>query len=205
MKTIKTYEDFVNEEINLRKGLMGAALATSLMGGMTSCKKEIIEPNKIELTQNQNQSFISFGGDWKIYKTVQGGGQGVINPNPDYKIKLITKSINSKVDSQIISIDSNEDGVVDIQYNFGEYTTEDGDVIITDDGFQKNGTYKITTEEDPTWGKQPVLEITLDNKSYKFYIGKQENYNNGFQVGGQSSNDYLSVFGVDKSIILKRI
>ena len=44
MKTIKTYEDFVNEEINLRKGLMGAALATSLMGGMTSCNKEDIEP-----------------------------------------------------------------------------------------------------------------------------------------------------------------
>jgi hypothetical protein len=30
MKNIKTYEDFVNEEINLRKGLMGAALGAGL-------------------------------------------------------------------------------------------------------------------------------------------------------------------------------
>ena len=37
MKNIKTYEDFVNEEINLRKGLMGAALGASLMSGIQSC------------------------------------------------------------------------------------------------------------------------------------------------------------------------
>lgn len=37
MRNIKKYEDFFNEEINLRKGLMGAALGASLIGGMTSC------------------------------------------------------------------------------------------------------------------------------------------------------------------------
>ena len=36
MKNIKTYEDFVNEEVNLRKGLMGAALGASLLAN-TGC------------------------------------------------------------------------------------------------------------------------------------------------------------------------
>lgn len=68
MKNIKTYEDFVNEEINLRKGLMGAALATSLMGGMTSCNKEDIKPS-IEI----NQSYNKFEGNWTTGFQYQAG------------------------------------------------------------------------------------------------------------------------------------
>lgn len=48
MKNIKSYEDFTNEEINIKKTLAGVALGASLLGGMTSCKKSEREPNKIE-------------------------------------------------------------------------------------------------------------------------------------------------------------
>ena len=49
MKTIKKYEDFINEEINIKKALAGAALGASLLGGMSSCKKSDIKPsNPIE-------------------------------------------------------------------------------------------------------------------------------------------------------------
>ena len=35
MNKIKTYEDFVNEEINLRKAAAGVVLGASLLGGMS--------------------------------------------------------------------------------------------------------------------------------------------------------------------------
>ena len=56
MKNIKTYEDFCNEEINLKKAVVGAALGASLLGGMSSCKKEDIKPcnHPTEQTQTQN-------------------------------------------------------------------------------------------------------------------------------------------------------
>jgi hypothetical protein len=204
MNKVKTYEQFINEEINWRKGLATAAIGASLLGGMTSCNKEVIEPNQIETTQEQ--TFKSFGGEWKISKTVQGGGQSVTDPNPDFVIKFITKYINSRVDSQTITVDN---GFGDThQYNIGEYTNEEGDLIITDGELQKIGTYKITTFDDEIFGKYPVLEIIIDNKSLKFTIGSTPNFNNGFQLAGPdygSISDYTSIFGVDKSIMLKRI
>lgn len=57
MRYIKTYEqhrDLTNEEINLKKALVGAALGASLMGGMTSCKKEDIKPVKEPTEQVQS-------------------------------------------------------------------------------------------------------------------------------------------------------
>jgi hypothetical protein len=53
MKKIKTYEDFVNEEINLRKAAAGVVLGASLLGGMSSCKKTDIKPISQEVSSNQ--------------------------------------------------------------------------------------------------------------------------------------------------------
>lgn len=54
MKSIKSYEDFTNEEINWKKGVATAALGASLLGGMQSCgptaedtkKEQIVKFNK---------------------------------------------------------------------------------------------------------------------------------------------------------------
>lgn len=201
MKNIKSYEDFCNEEINLKKALAGAALGASLMGGMTSCKKTDIEPIQQEILKPSE--VFKFQGDWYIYKTVQGGGQGVLNPRPDVKITFITKFVESIVDAQVISLDSDEDGITDTQYNWGSYSNESGDIVIKDSLTTKNGTYAITTASDPVWGKYPVLSIQLDNNSYQFEIGHQEDYNKGFQIPYHVDNQ--NVFGINKSFILKRL
>lgn len=60
MKRIRNYEDFMNEELNFRKALVGAAIGASVLGGMSSCNKEDIKPN-IELTIKQNL----LKGNWK--------------------------------------------------------------------------------------------------------------------------------------------
>jgi hypothetical protein len=52
MKNIKTYDDFVNEEINLKKALTGVALGASLLGGMSSCKKEPLN-SSVTLTSKE--------------------------------------------------------------------------------------------------------------------------------------------------------
>ena len=48
MKNIKTYEDFVNEEINLRKGLMGAALGAGLAFSNTANSQDVKTTNVIK-------------------------------------------------------------------------------------------------------------------------------------------------------------
>jgi len=53
MNKIKTYEDFVNEEINLKKAAAGVVLGASLLGGMSSCKKTDIKPVSQEVSVNQ--------------------------------------------------------------------------------------------------------------------------------------------------------
>jgi hypothetical protein len=48
MKKIKTYEDFVNEEINLRKGLMGAALGASLALSNPSFSQNTVKDSTLQ-------------------------------------------------------------------------------------------------------------------------------------------------------------
>ncbi len=57
MKNIKKYQDFVNEEINWRKGLAGAALGTSLALSSPNFAKGQDDVNKIEsITKSQKSS-----------------------------------------------------------------------------------------------------------------------------------------------------
>jgi hypothetical protein len=51
MNKVKTYEQFINEEINWRKGLATAALGASLMGGITSCGPNTEETKKEQLVE----------------------------------------------------------------------------------------------------------------------------------------------------------
>jgi hypothetical protein len=65
MKNIKTYEDFVNEnlineEINFKKLAIGAAIGASLLSGMTSCKKEDIKPNSGHFWQSEQLPIICY-------------------------------------------------------------------------------------------------------------------------------------------------
>lgn len=54
MKKIKTYEDFVNEEINLRKGLMSAALGAGLALSNPSYSQVLNKPDSIEISDDNN-------------------------------------------------------------------------------------------------------------------------------------------------------
>ena len=56
MRKIKTYEDFVNEELNWKKAVAGAALGASLLGGMSSCKKTDIKPTQIPVEQTSTST-----------------------------------------------------------------------------------------------------------------------------------------------------
>lgn len=199
MKKIKNYQEFTNEEINWKKGLATAAIGASMMGGMTSCEKEVIKPNQ-EIT-NPYQSF-SFGGEYYISKFLIPGGQNVENPRPDIKITLITKLTGSKVESQTITHDAEEDGIIDAEYNWGPYTEESGDLLITDSLSTKNATYEITTEDDDVWGKLPVLKINYNGETYIFNIGGQPDYTK-FQIGGDLVK-IENLFGVNKSFIMKK-
>ena len=55
IRTYKQHHELTNEEINLKKAVVGAALGASLLGGMSSCKKEDIKPISKEQT-HQTQS-----------------------------------------------------------------------------------------------------------------------------------------------------
>ena len=199
MRKIKNYQEFTNEEINWRKGLATAAIGASLMGVMTSCNKEDIRPNQ-EIT-NPYQSF-SFGGEYYIRKILIPGGQDIENPRPDIKITFITKLTGSKVESQTITHDVDEDGITDTEYNWGSYTEESGDIIITDSVSTKNATYEITTEEDEVWGKSPVLKINYNGEAYIFNLGGQPDYRY-FQIAGDLVK-IENLFGVNKSFIMKK-
>ena len=85
MKNIKTYEHFVNEEINLRKGLIGAALTTSLMGGMTSCDdtKDPVYTASSELT------------DYEIQQIIKKEN---LNKSQLFKIPFVVKNLPKDID-----------------------------------------------------------------------------------------------------------
>jgi hypothetical protein len=57
MKSIKTYDEFVNEEINLKKAVTGAALGASLAFGTPAISQNKITPN---ITQTSEQDTINW-------------------------------------------------------------------------------------------------------------------------------------------------
>jgi hypothetical protein len=75
MRKVKNYQEFTNEEINIRKALVGAALGASVLGGMTSCNKEDIKP-KIELSIKQNLIKGSWETTFKFWTTHEGDTDG---------------------------------------------------------------------------------------------------------------------------------
>ena len=60
MKIVKTYDDFINEEINLRKGLIGAALGAGLALSNPSIASGIENIPKMEIEQ-ENTSIDGWG------------------------------------------------------------------------------------------------------------------------------------------------
>ena len=127
MKNIKTYEDFVNEEINLRKGLMGAALATSLMGGMTSCEKEPIES--------------------PIYMTVASGAFDLISYTDDC-VGTIDNEITTQLQSQGAFTNSKKYQIQNGKFNY-EYVLDQ-----YPDNWRYWGWYEIQSnysDEPITW------------------------------------------------------
>lgn len=70
MKNIKTYEDFINEEINLKSALLGAALGAATLGGINSYtnkdKEEThivntksVEDKSVEVDKEKDSYYIS--------------------------------------------------------------------------------------------------------------------------------------------------
>lgn len=57
MRRLKTYNDFTNEEINLKKSLIGGAIAASTLAGCSTDKgnnyRDTTSSNKIEVTDQK--------------------------------------------------------------------------------------------------------------------------------------------------------
>ena len=78
MRRLKTYNDFINEEINLKKSLIGGAIAASTLAGCSTDKgsnyHDTTSSNKIEVTDPKelpnsmifSQKFLTIGTDMTI-------------------------------------------------------------------------------------------------------------------------------------------
>lgn len=140
MKKIKTYEDFVNEEINLRKAAAGVVLGASLLGGMSSCKKTDIKPISQEVSSNQNSVVVDISIKPKQYVMGVVSNpeviQGFIDDNFEIDIKLqVYKKVNS---GPIIKIKGSGGVLGDHQISS---PTPGGDSTTT--GFIAEGQYEI--------------------------------------------------------------
>ena len=104
MRNIKKYEDFVNEEINLRKGLMGAALGASLIGGITSCdNKKTQEP-----IQYQTPIFSDYELQQRVWADHKSRSQSFIIP---FTVKNLPKDIDVKFYNPDTHYSSNQEEV----------------------------------------------------------------------------------------------
>jgi hypothetical protein len=66
---IKNYEDFVNEEINLKKALVGGAIgAASLLSTSDVSASEPIKPDTMTINQQNNNTIVDFVREIEIEK-----------------------------------------------------------------------------------------------------------------------------------------
>jgi hypothetical protein len=145
MKNIKTYEDFVNEEINLRKGLMGAAMAASLMGGMTSCNKEDIKPNTEQTIQDN-----ILVGNWTTSFQFNAG-----NYNEVFSCKITFKSNGDYIITERVTSGHSYPSLVKGKYKIIDnytYANNQGTgkalVLIPSDGSPENYLKIVEVESD---------------------------------------------------------
>lgn len=104
MRKVKTYEDFVNEEINLRKGLMGAALGASLMSGITSCDNTINLSSGDKEIKNTNRNFIL--SDYEIQQSINNEYK---NRSQSFKIPFTIKNLPKDIDVKFYDPNTNEE------------------------------------------------------------------------------------------------
>lgn len=182
MKNIKTYEDFVNEEINLRKGLIGAALATSLMGGMTSCNKEDIKPN-IEQTIQDN----IFVGNWTTSFQFNSG-----NYDESFSCKITFKSNGDYIVTERVTSGLSYPSLVKGKYKIiDNYTYANNKgvgkaLVLIPDGY--NDSYKN------------YLRISEIESEYRYMLYKEPQSQSMQQALGVEARWGTSVFVPDLAI-----
>jgi len=142
---IKKYDNFCNEEINWKKVAVGTALGASLLGGMTSCKKNKIETPIYMTINSQAFSLVSYKDDC------------ISTNDEEINNSLVGKNNTSKKSKkyQINSGTYNFEYILDEITVFGKYTGQF--TIVKNDEVSYNSDNKPITWNFYLFSTQPFL------------------------------------------------
>lgn len=182
MKSIKSYEDFCNEEINWKKALTGAAMASTL-GGVTSCDEPM---GKTPTSDN-----LSYEDSIKFQKYKDSTYNAIMNKIEQDKNKELDSIVKTESPIQVLSVKFIDDDytqlvrvryknvsdkkIIAIKFKWVDFKDVFGDDVnllynggVSEDiikpGKELSGTWNIH-EENVKTGKVYCEEVVFDDGS----------------------------------------